>query len=109
MVRGGLDAVRWTIDVFSLFLRVLFAKVAAGKREVVELLGLNLLEVYQRDNQESNYPRDNHMTIVQTTEEYPRDNQESNSGYRQNLLDPNCTTQDTCQNLNHRQMNQESL
>ncbi|KAG2621100.1 hypothetical protein PVAP13_3NG223163 [Panicum virgatum] len=32
MVRGGLDTVRRTIDVFSLFLRVLFAKVAAGKR-----------------------------------------------------------------------------
>jgi len=32
MVPGGLDAVRRTIDVFSLFLRVLFAKVAAGKR-----------------------------------------------------------------------------
>ena len=35
MVRGGLDAVRRTIDVFFLFLRVLFAKVAAGKGEVL--------------------------------------------------------------------------
>ena len=35
MVRGGLDAVRRTIDVFSLFLRVLFTKVAAGKGVVL--------------------------------------------------------------------------
>ena len=35
MVPGGLDAVRRTIDVFSLFLRVLFAKVAAGKGVVL--------------------------------------------------------------------------